>query len=96
MTVARHESRLQVCCDHCPASYPNTYAAEDFDVMIADARTAGWRIVRALPDAGSGGDTADLFGGAPRIAGARQEKQPYLHICPACQRAAADDRRPLL
>lgn len=85
--IARDESRLQVVCDHCPTSYPNTYEAEDFDVMISDARTAGWRIVKTKVDAGKGNDTADLFGQAPRIAGRKPDRQGYLHICPACQRS---------
>ncbi|EKF44017.1 hypothetical protein NA8A_04375 [Nitratireductor indicus C115] len=96
MSITRHKSRLQVCCDHCPASYPNTYEAEDFDVMISDARTAGWRIVKAKVDAGTGDDTSDLFGQAPRVAGKKPDKQGYLHICPDCQKAPNVDRRALV
>lgn len=86
MSIERHENRLQVCCDTCPASYPNTYAAEDFDVMISDARTGGWRISRAPVEASSKGDTADLFGNSPRIAGkASEHQQRFIHTCPNCQ-----------
>ncbi|MBN9035497.1 MAG: hypothetical protein J0H53_05465 [Rhizobiales bacterium] len=82
MTVARHEGRLQLCCDGCPASFPETYEAEDFATMIADARAAGWRIVkRQLP---AEPDTRGLFGRAPRIAGPRRKPEPYSHTCPAC------------
>lgn len=85
MTIARHESRLQVCCDTCPASYPNSYEAEDFRVMIADARTAGWRIAKAPPPTGDR-DTSDLFGRPPRIVGkiTAEPAQPYTHTCPDC------------
>lgn len=82
MSIARHDTRLQVCCDSCPASYPNTYAVEDFNVMVADAKTAGWIIRRAGPRRDDG-DTSDLFGKPPRVAGARRE-EPYTHTCPAC------------
>src|SRR5690606_13818194 len=67
MTIVSHEGQHQVCCDSCPASYPNTYASEDWDVMISDARTAGWIIRKAKPPA-SQRDTSDLFGSAPRVA----------------------------
>lgn len=80
--IIRHEGRNQVACDTCPASYPNTYAAEDWSVMIADARTAGWRIQKAKPRR-LDRDTSDLFGTAPRVAGAKPE-EPYSHTCPAC------------
>lgn len=82
MTIARHDGWLQVCCDSCPASYPNTYAAEDFAVMVADAKAAGWRVVRRQLPAEP--DTAGLFGRAPRIAGLRRQPEPYTHTCPAC------------
>jgi len=86
MSIERHENRLQVCCDTCPASYPNTYAAEDFDVMISDARTAGWRISRAPIEASSKADTADLFGSAARIAAkAGEHQQRFIHTCPSCR-----------
>ncbi|WP_309086426.1 hypothetical protein [Chelativorans sp.] len=82
--IERHEHRQQVCCDSCPSSYPNTYADEDFGVMIADAKTAGWIIRKAKPPAADG-DTGELFGAPPRLtrpAGAAQ--QPYTHTCPDC------------
>lgn len=79
--IERHDNRNQVCCDTCPASYPNTYADEDWSVMIADAKTAGWVIRQLKPPAGA--DTSDLFGEPPRIAG-RARPQRYTHTCPAC------------
>lgn len=83
MSIERHEGRMQVCCDTCPASYPNTYAQEDFDVMIADARTAGWRIRKAKPPATAEG-TASLFE-TPRLARRPGDRpQPYIHTCPDC------------
>lgn len=93
MTIARHGGRLQVCCDACPASYPSTYAAQDFAAMIADARAAGWRIVkRQLP---AEPDTTGLFGRAPRIAGPQKRAEPYGHTCPACAAPGAP-QTPLL
>lgn len=84
MTIARLNGRMQVCCDTCPASYPNTYEADAFDVMIADARTAGWSI-RKAPATKPDRDTSDLFGRAPRIAGAAAKKpDPFIHACPTC------------
>lgn len=82
MSIARKNGRTQVCCDTCPASYPNTYAAEDFNVMISDARTAGWQI-RKAPNAYGQGDTSDLFDGQPRVAGAKTA-EPFTHTCPTC------------
>lgn len=82
--IAREGNLTQVCCDSCPASYPNTYADEDFAVMIADARTAGWIIRKALPAGGQ--DTSDLFGRPPKVAGTARP-QPYTHTCPACASA---------
>lgn len=92
MTIARDGNRNQVTCDTCPASYPNTYAAEDWSVMIADAKAAGWSIRKAMP-AAFDRDTSDLFGAPPRIAG-NDKSQTHVHTCPAC--VAADRRGPLL
>lgn len=80
MSIARHNGRMQVCCDNCPASYPNTYVQADFAVMVADAKAAGWTIRKVIP--ADARDTSDLFGSAPRIAGTRAD--PFTHICPDC------------
>ena len=93
MTIETHDGRTQVTCDHCPACYPNTSAREDFDVMIADARTAGWRIVKAKVDPASGEGTVELFGQIPQIALAKLRRQPYLHVCPNCQSLPEEHRR---
>ncbi|AZN71981.1 hypothetical protein D5400_12475 [Georhizobium profundi] len=95
MSIARHDQRMQINCDACPAAYPNTYAEEDFRVMVADAKAAGW-IVRKIPAAGAAGhdrDTSDLFGKPPRIAGGAKA-QSYTHTCPSC--ASADRRGSLI
>lgn len=84
MSIAREDGRMQICCDSCPASYPNTYAAEDFDVMVADARTAGWTIRKAPVDPGRDRDTSDLFGSKPRLARPEPRRQTYTHTCPSC------------
>ncbi|KQZ81906.1 hypothetical protein ASD64_09130 [Mesorhizobium sp. Root157] len=86
--IERADNRNQICCDTCPASYPNTYADEDFAVMVSDAKTAGWLIRQAKPDADRK-DTSDLFGARPRLAGT-SKPQRYTHTCPACARPATD------
>lgn len=83
MTIVRHDTRRQVCCDTCPASYPNTYEAEDFAVMITDARSAGW-IIRKAQIKGAGNNTNDLFGTTPRLASTGTREEPYTHTCPSC------------
>lgn len=94
MSIARHDGRLQVCCDTCPAAYPNTYAADDFAVMTSDAKAAGWSIRKlTLPPRR---DTSDLFGAAPRIAGSAKRHEPYAHTCPDCAAAERDRRGGLL
>ncbi|MCV0379030.1 hypothetical protein [Nitratireductor sp.] len=95
MTIETHDGRTQVTCDHCPTCYPNTYAREDFDVMIVDALTAGWRIVKAKIDPANGEGTVELFGTAPKVAN-RKPKQDFVHICPSCQQAAEHYCRGLL
>lgn len=89
MSIARESGRMQICCDSCPASYPNTYEPGDFDVTVSDARTAGWTIRKAPVDTGRERNASDLFGKAPRIAGNRPRSEPYIHSCPDC----AADRR---
>jgi hypothetical protein len=89
MSVARHDRRTQICCDSCPAAYPNTYAAEDFAVMVADAKAAGWLIAKVGPRK-PGAGTADLFGAPPRIAG--KPEQLYTHTCPDCRRSPEPER----
>jgi hypothetical protein len=92
--IERSDNLNQVCCDTCPASYPNTYADEDFGTMIADAKAAGWLVRPARPDADRR-DTSDLFGAAPRVAG-NAKPQRYMHFCPACKLEQRDDDRRLL
>lgn len=89
MSITRHGERLQVCCDTCPASYPNKYLAEDFGVMIADAKTAGWIIRKATPKRPDK-DTSDLFGAAPHVADSKVE-EPFTHTCPSCLSAKHEE-----
>lgn len=88
MSIVRHGDLLQVCCDTCPASYPNKYLAEDFGVMIADAKTAGW-IIRKITPKRPDKDTSDLFGTAPRVAGSKDEER-FTHTCPGCKSSHLD------
>jgi len=91
MTIARPDGRNQVCCDTCPASYPNTYLDEGWSVMIADARAAGWIIRKTAPKRDAG-DTSDLFGRPLRVAGQSAHEEPFTHTCPACARPDKGER----
>ena len=79
MTIANHEGKRQICCDSCPASLALVYP-ESFDAMVARAKAAGWRFGKVQPR--SDKNTSDLFGTAPRVAGAIE--QPFTHTCPTC------------
>lgn len=94
MSIVRHGARMQVCCDTCPAAYPNTYEQEDFAVMVADAKAAGW-IIRKL-DLPPERDTTSLFGRPPRIAGPKRRPEPYTHTCPDCAGAERTSKGSLL
>lgn len=85
MSIARHEGRMQLCCDNCPASFPATYPDDGFHAMVADAKASGWSIAKAMPSRDR--DTTDLFKAPPRLAG-NAKAEPYKHACPAC--AAGD------
>lgn len=87
MTVLHHEGQVELCCDHCPAVWPHIHAEEDFRVMIADAKAAGWRIrkIDAAAAALRDSETADLFGGQGRCE-EKAEHQSFTHECPSCGR----------
>lgn len=85
------DDKVQIVCDECPASFAKPYDGEDFAIMVADARAAGWLIVKK-PPAPAG--APDLFGPdarPPRIAG-QEKPQPFTHTCPTC-RNPGNDRR---
>ncbi len=90
--IERHDGRQQIVCDSCPASQPGTYPDDAFDVMVSDAKAAGWNIARRKPP-DRDRDTSDLFNAPPRIAGGKPASA-WLHTCPACL-AAAPLQRPL-
>jgi hypothetical protein len=46
MSVVRHEGKQQITCDSCPASQHHAYDDADFDVMLDDAKAAGWRVFK--------------------------------------------------
>ena len=46
MSIVAHEGKRQITCDSCPATYRGTFAAADFDIMVADVKAAGWKIAR--------------------------------------------------
>jgi Fe2+ or Zn2+ uptake regulation protein len=41
MTIERTAARIQIICDSCPA-LTDTYDQDDFQIMMTDARAAGW------------------------------------------------------
>ena len=90
--IESHDGKVQMVCDACPASFARPYDDEDFAIMEADARAAGWRIEKQLAPARQ--DGPGLFDRAPQIARSptTQKPQGYTHTCPAC-RAAAQPRR---
>jgi len=91
--IEHHESKVQITCETCPASFP-AYAEADFRQMISDAKAAGWVIRQVKPDADRR-DTSDLFGTAPRIAG-NAKAQPYTHKCPECAKGGSTAQRSML
>lgn len=50
MTIVRHEGKLQVTCDACPATYRRTYDSDDFDILREDILADGWKIERKAGD----------------------------------------------
>lgn len=44
MAIVAHEGKRQITCDSCPATYRGTFAAADFEIMVADVKAAGWKI----------------------------------------------------
>ena len=46
MSVEHHAGRRQLVCNGCDVAHPKTYERDEFDVMIADAKAAGWTIAR--------------------------------------------------
>lgn len=45
MAIEKHAGLQQIVCE-CGASQARTYQADEFDVMVSDARTARWSIQR--------------------------------------------------
>ncbi len=90
--IERLHGRQQIVCDSCPASQPRTYGDDEFDVMVSDAKAAGWIITKPRP-ADRDRDTRDLFNATPRIAGGKPASL-WLHTCPDCL-SAAPLQRPL-
>lgn len=45
MSIEKHAGLQQLVCD-CGISQPRSYQSDEFDVMVADARAAGWSIQR--------------------------------------------------
>jgi len=43
MSIERHAGRRQIVCD-CGMAQRNTYAADEFDVMVSDAKAEGFVI----------------------------------------------------
>lgn len=46
MTLMRHEGRVELICDAGDEAWPEIHDAEDFEILLADAKAAGWRASR--------------------------------------------------
>jgi hypothetical protein len=46
MSLIRHEGQIELICDAGDEAWPETHAAEDFEILLADAKAAGWRASR--------------------------------------------------
>ncbi len=87
--IEQHEVRIQICCDTCPASTPESFPAHSFREMVEEAKKAGW-LVRPVKPKPAEEDTASLFGSAPRVAGKPQQK--FTHNCPSCAKLQSNQR----
>lgn len=47
--IEKHAGRQQLVCD-CGFAQRRTYAGDEFDVMIADAKAEGWAIGKSAGD----------------------------------------------
>ncbi len=43
--IERDGTDLELMCDQCLTPFDGVYDAADFNVMITDAKEAGWRVV---------------------------------------------------
>lgn len=44
MSIERYQGKSQLICDDCGDSQDRTYASDEFDVMVSDAKRDGWKI----------------------------------------------------
>lgn len=43
MSIEKYGFEREITCDVCGDGFGETYSADDFDVMIKDAKEAGWK-----------------------------------------------------
>ena len=48
--IERQAGQVELMCDECTDSFGGTYDADDFLIMIADARAMGWRVQKTGKD----------------------------------------------
>lgn len=46
MTLLREDHQVELVCDACDEAWPVVYAAEDFEILLTDAKAAGWQTSR--------------------------------------------------
>ena len=46
MTLVREGDRIELVCDAGDEVWPKVFAAEDFEILLADAKAEGWRASR--------------------------------------------------
>jgi len=47
--IERNGSEIELLCDRCLAPFEAAYDAADFQIMIIDAKAAGWRVLMIKP-----------------------------------------------
>lgn len=46
MTLIREQDQVELVCDACDVAFAKPAPAEDFEILLDDAKSAGWRASR--------------------------------------------------
>lgn len=44
--IEKYGFHREMVCDSCHDGFGTTYSADDFEIMVRDAKEAGWKIVK--------------------------------------------------
>lgn len=47
MTIEKYGYNIEMICDLCDTGMGDVYSADDFDVLIKDAKEQGWKMRRS-------------------------------------------------